>query len=157
MRVALKSVCASRVKERQTKILEGGTKDEVLLFEAFFKGSMWATNHGKVLRNATFHLLFLLPKSSFGENKFVRDDSADERLRSSSGDDRRDVGEFRFGDLYCMFIGYFSHKMFSKRIFWKGEQTVKYVISTHLLAFLSPNRVLVRVIAPITGCGSIVP
>ncbi len=31
--------------------------------------SIWATNRWKVLRKSGFHLLFILPKSSFGEHK----------------------------------------------------------------------------------------
>jgi hypothetical protein len=33
--------------------------------------SIWATNHWKVYRKSGFHLLFHLPKSSFGEHKLV--------------------------------------------------------------------------------------
>ncbi len=33
--------------------------------------SIWATNHCKVRRTSAFHLLFRLPKSSFGEHKFI--------------------------------------------------------------------------------------
>jgi len=33
--------------------------------------SIWATNHWKVYRKSGFHLLFILPKSSFGEHKFL--------------------------------------------------------------------------------------
>ena len=32
--------------------------------------SIWATNRWKLHRKSTFHLLFILPKSSFGEHKF---------------------------------------------------------------------------------------
>jgi hypothetical protein len=73
----------------QTKILEGGTKDEILIFEAFFKGV--STRFGlRIVENSIvenpdfifcssfqnlrlgnikfgFHLLFIRPKSSFGE------------------------------------------------------------------------------------------
>jgi len=41
-------------------------------FRSTFQGreySIWATNRWKVLRKSWFHLLFLLPKSSFGEHK----------------------------------------------------------------------------------------
>ncbi len=42
-------------------------------FRSTFQGceySILATNHRKVSRKSWFHLLFLLPKSSFGEHKF---------------------------------------------------------------------------------------
>ncbi len=42
----------------QTKILEGGTKEVIRMFEALFKAVTW------------FHLLFILPKSSFGSDTF---------------------------------------------------------------------------------------
>ena len=43
-------------------------------FRITFQGreySIWATNWWKVSRTSGFHLLFLLPKSSFGEHKFL--------------------------------------------------------------------------------------
>jgi len=59
----------------QTKILEGGTKDELRIFEgSTFQGreySIWATNHLKVSRKYGFTLLSIRPESSFGEHKFV--------------------------------------------------------------------------------------
>jgi hypothetical protein len=43
-------------------------------FSSTFQGreySIWATNRGKVLPSkAAFHLLFILPKSSFGVHNF---------------------------------------------------------------------------------------
>jgi len=55
----------------QTKILEGGTRDEIRIFEALFKGV--STLFGrrtieKSIEKSAFHLLFSLPKSSFGEH-----------------------------------------------------------------------------------------
>ena len=44
-------------------------------FRSTFQGreySIWAMSHWKVLRTSAFHLLFLLPKSSFGEHDFCR-------------------------------------------------------------------------------------
>ncbi len=44
-------------------------------FSSTFQGreySIWATSRGKVLRKSGFHLLFLLPKSSFGEHKISK-------------------------------------------------------------------------------------
>jgi hypothetical protein len=79
---------ASNIHPSQTKILEGGTKDEILIFEAFFKGV--STRFGlRIVENSVvenpdfifcssfqnlrlgnikfgFHLLFIRPKSSFG-------------------------------------------------------------------------------------------
>jgi hypothetical protein len=34
--------------------------------------SSWATTHSKLTRKSAFHLLFLLPKSSFGEHKLCK-------------------------------------------------------------------------------------
>jgi hypothetical protein len=57
----------------QTKILEEGTKDAIRISkEALFKGV--STRFGlrtieKSVENMDFYLLFLLPKSSFGEHK----------------------------------------------------------------------------------------
>ncbi len=48
-------------------------------FRGTFQGreySIRATNHWKVLQKAGFHLLFLLPKSSFGEHEVVTKDSS---------------------------------------------------------------------------------
>jgi hypothetical protein len=61
----------------QTKIWEGWTKDEIRIFEALLGVStrFGLRHHWKVLRKSGFHLLFILPKSSFGEHKlrnFVR-------------------------------------------------------------------------------------
>ncbi len=52
--------------------LEGGTKDEMRISKALFKGvstQFGPMIHWKVLRTSAFHLLFLLPKSSFGTHK----------------------------------------------------------------------------------------
>jgi hypothetical protein len=55
------------------KMLESGTKDEIRISkEALFKGV--STRFGRrIVENSVektaFHLLFLLPKSSFGEHK----------------------------------------------------------------------------------------
>jgi len=44
-------------------------------FSSTFQGreySIWATNRGKVLPSkSAFHLLFLVPKSSFGDHNFM--------------------------------------------------------------------------------------
>jgi hypothetical protein len=42
----------------QKKILEGGTSDEMPMFEALFKGV------SQTLKEKVFHRLFILPKSS---------------------------------------------------------------------------------------------
>jgi hypothetical protein len=47
-------------------------------FRSTFQGreySIWATNHRKVSRKSGFHLLFILPKSSFGEHRFAVESS----------------------------------------------------------------------------------
>jgi hypothetical protein len=57
----------------QTKILEGWTKDEIRMFDWLFNGSLAQVEYSrpwKVLRTSGFHLLFILPKSSFGRDKF---------------------------------------------------------------------------------------
>jgi hypothetical protein len=49
-------------------------------FSSTFQGREypWAKNSGKVLRKSAFHLLFLLPKSSFGEHELqLTSDTAD--------------------------------------------------------------------------------
>ncbi len=49
-----------------------GTKDEIMIFAALFNGSYPKIEYSrpwKVLPKSWFHLLFLLPKSSFGEHK----------------------------------------------------------------------------------------
>ncbi len=58
----------------QTKILDGLTKDEIQIFDIPFKGV--STRFGlrtiaKYIEKSGFHLLSILPKSSFGEHKFV--------------------------------------------------------------------------------------
>jgi hypothetical protein len=58
----------------QKKIWEGGTKDEMRIFEALFKGV--STQFGprtieKGFEKSAFHLLFGLPKSSFGVHNFA--------------------------------------------------------------------------------------
>jgi hypothetical protein len=43
-------------------------------FRSTFKGceySIWATNHCEVYRKSGFHLLSILPKSSFGEHRIL--------------------------------------------------------------------------------------
>ncbi len=59
-----------RIYPSQTKILEGMTKDEVRISkEALFKvvsTRFGLLTIGKVSRKAGFHLLSILPKSSFG-------------------------------------------------------------------------------------------
>jgi len=53
----------------QTKTLGGWTKDEMQRFDALFPWFVVPIEYSrpwKVLRNAAFHLLFILPKSSFG-------------------------------------------------------------------------------------------
>jgi hypothetical protein len=58
----------------QTKILDGLTKDEIQIFDIPFKGV--STRFGlrtiaKYIEKSGFHLLSILPKSSFGEHKIV--------------------------------------------------------------------------------------
>ena len=75
---------AEETHASQTKILERVTNDEMRVFEALFRWceysifealfrwceySIWATNHWKVNRKSASHLLFRLPKSSFGDHK----------------------------------------------------------------------------------------
>jgi hypothetical protein len=59
----------------QTKILEGWTTDEMRMFETLFLllvAHMKYSHPWKVLRKSAFHLLFILPKSSFGMGKILR-------------------------------------------------------------------------------------
>jgi hypothetical protein len=59
----------------QTKILEGWTTDEMRMFETLFLllvAHMKYSHPWKVLRKSAFHLLFTLPKSSFGMGKILR-------------------------------------------------------------------------------------
>ncbi len=68
---------ASRVMKlypSQTKILDGLTKDEIQIFDIPFKGV--STRFGlrtiaKYIDKSGFHLLSILPKSSFGEHKLT--------------------------------------------------------------------------------------
>ena len=57
----------------QPKILKGGTKDEIRISnEALFKGvsTQFGPRTVEKCFKSGFHLLFLLPKSSFGEHRF---------------------------------------------------------------------------------------
>jgi hypothetical protein len=59
----------------QTKILDGLTKDEIQMFDIPFKGV--STRFGlrtiaKYIEKSGFHLLSILPKSSFGEHKIAQ-------------------------------------------------------------------------------------
>jgi hypothetical protein len=68
----LDSYIYEQIYAPQTKILEGGTKDEMRIFEALFKGV--STQFGPRTVDkcfSAFHLLFLLPKSSFGRGKIT--------------------------------------------------------------------------------------
>ncbi len=69
--------------EAQTKILEGGTKDEIRISkEALFHDS-WPklSTHVESTRKAAFHLLFLLPKSSFGKDKMLNNNPPNGRFQ----------------------------------------------------------------------------
>ena len=57
----------------QTKMLEGGYKRWNMRLRGTFlwcEYLIWATNHWNVNQKSTFHLLFIVPKSSFGEHKY---------------------------------------------------------------------------------------
>ncbi len=60
-----------------------------LTFRSTFQGreySIWTTNNWKFIRKSGFHLLFLLPKSSFGEHKsfyYPPNESAFGKVRSA--------------------------------------------------------------------------
>jgi hypothetical protein len=67
-----------KVYAPQTKILEAGTKDVMRIFDLLFT-TPWpkSSTHALekcFLRKSGLHLLFLLPKSSFGEHKLVTTD-----------------------------------------------------------------------------------
>jgi hypothetical protein len=86
-----KSVHASRVKERacqpclnddvhvklncippKRRFWKDWQKENPVFEGSTFQGreySIWAKNHWKVYRQSGFHLLFILPKSSFGEHQ----------------------------------------------------------------------------------------
>ena len=72
----LSSCCDSvQLYPSQTKILDGLTKDEIQIFYIPFKGV--STRFGlrtiaKYIEKSGFHLLSILPKSSFGEHKIAQ-------------------------------------------------------------------------------------
>ncbi len=99
-------------------------------FRSTFQGweySMWATNHGKVLRTVAFHLLFLLPKSSFGRGKL-------------------DTILFNHFSFHCILARLLSTHVWKfmapKRRFWDAERNARWVFSKHLSTFRGPNPVL---------------
>jgi len=70
----LSFVSSCKVYPSQTKILDVLTKDEIQIFDIHFKGV--STRFGlrtiaKYIEKSGFHLLSILPKSSFGEHKVV--------------------------------------------------------------------------------------